>query len=66
METSWGRDCSTPPASSPHVSAMAKVALEVCLTCEKACRKHETHHMPCTGCADARKTRADECREVAA
>lgn len=53
-------------ANSPHLPAMAKVALQVCEACEKECLKHAQHHVPCKACADACKLCAAECRKIAA
>lgn len=51
-------------ADSPHLPALAKVAAEVCDTCEKECRKHEAMHFICKECAEACKACAVECRKV--
>jgi Cys-rich four helix bundle protein (predicted Tat secretion target) len=53
-------------ANSPHLVALAKVALAVCGDCEAECRKHEAHHATCKACADACKDCADECRKLGA
>jgi len=51
---------------SPHLAAMAKVALAVCLECEQECRKHADQHAVCKACAEACAACAVECRKVAA
>ena len=38
-------------ANSAHLVALAKVCGEVCLDCEKECRKHEKEHELCKACA---------------
>ncbi|MGO9484805.1 MAG: four-helix bundle copper-binding protein [Rhodomicrobium sp.] len=53
-------------ASSEHLPALAKVAHETCLDCEKECRKHEKEHAICKACADSCATCADECKKVMA
>jgi len=52
--------------NSPHLPAMAKIALAVCLECEKECRKHADHHAECKACAEACLACAEECRKIAA
>lgn len=52
---------------SPLLPAMAKaVALQMCLDCEKECRKHADKHSECKACADACKACAEECKRLAA
>lgn len=51
---------------APRTPAMAKVALDTCLACEKECRKHEKKHSQCKDCADACKACADDCRKLGA
>jgi Cys-rich four helix bundle protein (predicted Tat secretion target) len=51
---------------SPHLAAMAKIAMAICQDCEKECRKHADHHAVCKACADACAACADECRKIAA
>lgn len=50
-------------ASSPHLSAMAKVCHDVCLDCEKECRKHEKEHVECKACAESCAACAEECKK---
>ena len=50
---------------SGHLVAMSKVALAVCLECEKECRKHADQHLVCKVCAEACAACADECRKLA-
>ena len=33
--------------------SMAKVCLEACKICKKACDKHKHHHKECKSCAEA-------------
>lgn len=51
---------------SANLPALAKVALTVCLECEKECRKHADTHATCKACADACAACAAECRKIAA
>jgi Cys-rich four helix bundle protein (predicted Tat secretion target) len=53
-------------AGSPHLPAYAKVAMAICLDCEKECRKHEEHHATCKACAVSCAACAEECKKVAA
>jgi len=53
-------------ANSPHLANMAKVCREVCLDCEKECRKHEKEHDTCKACADSCAACAEECKKIAA
>jgi len=50
---------------SAHLAEMSKLALSICLECEKECRKHEQQHDTCKACADACSACADECRKAA-
>ena len=52
--------------NSTHLPGMAKVALAMCVDCEKECRKHADHHAVCKACADACGACADECKKIAA
>jgi Cys-rich four helix bundle protein (predicted Tat secretion target) len=52
--------------NSPHLPAMAKVALAMCQDCETECRKHADHHAECKACADACAACAEECKKIAA
>lgn len=38
---------------SKHLKALAPVCRDICLDCEKECRKHEKKHAVCKDCADA-------------
>jgi Cys-rich four helix bundle protein (predicted Tat secretion target) len=51
---------------SPRLPALAKVVMDVCLACEKECRKHEKKHQQCKDCGDACKACAEDCRKVVA
>ena len=50
--------------NSAHLAAYAKLAAEVCKSCEAECRKH-AQHPPCKNCADACAACAIECGKVA-
>ncbi|MEO5349768.1 MAG: four-helix bundle copper-binding protein [Magnetococcus sp. YQC-3] len=52
-------------AQSPHLPAMAELAVKVCDACERECRKHESKHAACKACADACKACSIECRKAA-
>ena len=52
--------------NSSHLAMMARVALEVCVDCEKECRKHADHHAVCKACAEACAACAEECKKIAA
>lgn len=51
---------------SNQTRALARIALDACQSCEKACRKHEQHHATCKACADACAACAKECGAVLA
>lgn len=51
---------------SRYVPAFAKLAGEVCASCEKECRKHAKHHEECRACAESCAACLKECRKVAA
>lgn len=51
---------------SRYVPAFAKLAAEVCATCEKECRKHADHHAECKACADSCAACVKECKKAAA
>lgn len=44
--------------------ALARVALDACQACEKACRKHENHHATCKACAESCERCAKECKAL--
>lgn len=48
------------------LKAMAKLAEDTCLACEKECRKHETKHKECKDCADSCVECAKQCKALAA
>jgi Cys-rich four helix bundle protein (predicted Tat secretion target) len=50
-------------ANSPHLAAHAKVCRDVCLDCEKECRKHEKEHVECKACAESCAACAEECKK---
>jgi Cys-rich four helix bundle protein (predicted Tat secretion target) len=49
---------------SRHLRSAAKLALDVCETCEAACRKHAQMHVVCRDCADACTHTIAECRKL--
>jgi Cys-rich four helix bundle protein (predicted Tat secretion target) len=49
---------------SKYTAAQAKVANDVCLACEKECRKHEGKHAECKACADSCAACAKECKAL--
>jgi Cys-rich four helix bundle protein (predicted Tat secretion target) len=49
---------------SAHLASYAKVAAEVCKSCEAECRKHSQHPV-CKSCGDACAACAIECGKVA-
>jgi Cys-rich four helix bundle protein (predicted Tat secretion target) len=51
---------------SKFVPAMAKVAAEICASCEKECRKHADHHPECKACAESCAACVKECKKLAA
>lgn len=51
---------------SKFVPAMAKVAAEVCASCEKECRKHADHHPECKACAESCAACVKECKRATA
>ncbi len=50
--------------NSAHLASYAKVAGEICKSCEAECRKH-SEHMACKNCGDACAACAVECGKVA-
>jgi len=40
-------------SNSRHVKPTVQLCVDVCTDCERASRKHETHHAVCKACADA-------------
>lgn len=51
---------------SNQTRALARIALDACQSCEKACRKHAQHHATCKACADACTACVKECGAVLA
>jgi len=51
-------------AGSTRLPEMAKLAMAVCLDCEKECRKHADKHASCKACADSCAACAEECRKL--
>jgi Cys-rich four helix bundle protein (predicted Tat secretion target) len=52
--------------NSPHVPALARIALDACNDCAAECKKHADQHEPCKGCLESCRTCAKECRAVLA
>lgn len=52
-------------ANSSHLPKYAALCAEVCLACEKACRKHADHHEVCKACAESCAECAKHCKAVA-
>jgi len=50
--------------NSAHLASYAKVAADVCKSCEAECRKH-AEHMACKNCGDACAACAVKCGKVA-
>jgi len=50
--------------NSAHLASYAKVAAEICKSCEAECRKHPQHEA-CKNCADACAACAIDCGKVA-
>lgn len=40
-------------SNSPRKKAAMQLCIDACDDCERACRKHESHHAICKACADA-------------
>lgn len=38
---------------APRLKDVAKLCADICVDCEKVCRKHEAHHAVCKACADS-------------
>ena len=49
---------------SKHVPGFAKLAAEICASCEKECRKHENHHAECKACAESCAACLKECKRA--
>jgi Cys-rich four helix bundle protein (predicted Tat secretion target) len=52
--------------NSKHLAKVAGVCRQVCLDCEKECRKHEDKHAACKACAESCERCAAECKKLAA
>ncbi len=52
--------------NSKQLPQVARICREVCLSCEKECRKHEDKHAQCKACAESCETCAKECKKIAA
>ena len=51
--------------NSPHLKKMARVAHDICVDCEKECRKHEKKHAQCKITADACAAASKEAGKIA-
>lgn len=49
---------------SNHTRALAKVVLEACIECEKACQPHAEKHAECKACMDACAECAKVCKQA--
>ena len=49
---------------SKRLKSIAKLAADVCESCEKECRKHEKQHAECKACADACAQCLQECKTL--
>lgn len=49
---------------APRLKDVAKLCADICVDCEKVCRKHEAHHAVCKACADACAHFAKESRKL--
>lgn len=52
--------------NSKHLAKLAGICRQVCLDCEKECRKHEDKHAACKACAESCEHCAQECKKLAA
>jgi Cys-rich four helix bundle protein (predicted Tat secretion target) len=52
-------------ADSKHLKSAARLCLDVCTDCEKACRPHIDHHAVCKACAEACTTTIAEAKKIA-
>ena len=52
--------------NSPHVPALARIALDACSDCAAECSKHADQHEPCKACLESCRTCAKECRAALA
>jgi Cys-rich four helix bundle protein (predicted Tat secretion target) len=50
---------------SSRTAALAKLTLEVCVECEKECRRHEKKHAECKACADSCAECIKQCKATA-
>ena len=51
---------------SKHLGELAKICMQVCTDCEKACREHEDKHAECKACAESCAHCASACKKIAA
>lgn len=51
-------------AGSKHLPELAKLAQNICLECEKECRKHDQHYAECKACAEGCAACAEECKKA--
>lgn len=52
-------------ANSKHVSAMAKVCIDLCEDCRVECEKHAHHHLACKTCMESCERCIKACKAVA-
>ena len=53
-------------AQSKFLKSAARLCIDVCENCEKACRVHQDHHAECKACAEACAGALVEARQLAA
>jgi hypothetical protein len=51
-------------SGSAHLPTFAKAAAELCVDCERECRKHAEMHVVCKECADACSRTIAACAKV--
>jgi len=51
-------------AQSKFLKSRARLCIEVCESCEKACRAHQDHHAECKACAEACAATLAEARRI--
>jgi len=53
-------------ADSRHLRTVAEFCRDVCVDCEKACKKHVKEHAVCQECAESCRKCAEACRSYLA
>ena len=51
---------------SKHLDKLAKVCIDTCEDCKKACEEHADKHQACKNCADSCEECIDACKKIAA